>query len=256
MTAAHCFAGSLDPAKMIIVAGTDDPANPIPARKANLVQKREIDNVKIHPLSEVPAARYDLALVKIKGQFKFRDTRWPICIPEKTRSREFHFDRDYSLVGFGRDKNKVNSGSVLTTLDLEVEHTDDCSSKYADILDDEGHARHLLVKNTLPKNFNDDSLICASKFERSSGPCPGDSGGLFMRYERMPSLKDRRAVQTAVIHGAAQECNSEHFPAILVRIDSSEALSWINSIAFSTTATPQAKGIVKHITFVVTWWNI
>ena len=246
LTAAHCFTGR-DPTTMIIVAGSKDPANPIPGPYD---QKRKIDDVKIHPLSEVPAARYDLALVKIKGEFRFRDARWPICIPEKARSQEFHFDRVYSFVGFGRDINRRNSGSVLTTLDLDVEHKDDCSSKYAEILDDESHDQYLLVKNTLPKNFDEDSLICASKFGRSSGSCPGDSGGVFMRYERMADLKDRRAIQTAVVHGAAKICNSERYPAILVRIDSSEVLNWINSIAFSTTtAKPQAKGMCKHITY-------
>ena len=242
LTAAHCFTGR-DPTTMIIVAGSKDPANPIPGPYD---QKRKIDDVKIHPLSEVPAARYDLALVKIKGEFRFRDARWPICIPEKARSQEFHFDRGYSFVGFGRDINKVNSGSVLTTLDLDVEHKEDCSSKYAEILDDERHDQYLLVKNTLPKNLNEDSLICASKFGRSAGSCPGDSGGVFMRYERMSDFKERRAIQTAVVHGAAKICNSERYPAILVRIDSSEVLNWINRIAFPTT--PQAKGMCKHIT--------
>ena len=238
--------GGLDYSKMTIVAGSDDPTNQIPDRKINLVQKKKIDNVETHPSFKNPAARYDLALVKIKGQFTFRDSRWPICIPAETRSRAFHFDRGYSLVGFGRDINKVNSGSVLTTLDLDVEQTDECSSKYAEILDDTGHDLHLLVNYTLPKNFNDDSLMCASKFGRSAGSCPGDSGGVFMRYERVPDLKDRRAIQTAVVHGAAQKCNSERYPAILVRIDSSEALNWINSIAFSkTTTTAQAKGMCK-----------
>ena len=229
LTAAHCFTGR-DPTTMIIVAGSKDPANPIPGPYD---QKRKIDDVKIHPLSEVPAARYDLALVKIKGEFRFRDARWPICIPEKTRSREFHFDRVYSFVGFGRDINKVNSGSVLTTLDLDVEHKEDCSSKYAEILNNRNHDQYLLVKNTLPKNFDEDSLICASKIGRSSGSCPGDSGGVFMRYERMADLKDRRAIQTAVVHGAVERCDGGRYPTIFVRIDNGEALSWIKSIAFS-----------------------
>jgi hypothetical protein len=104
-------------------------------------------------LSEVPAARYDLALVKIKGQFTFRDSRWPICIPNKTESREFHFSKGYTMLGFGRDINKVNKGSVLTELALFVQPTGACSSKYSNILNDEFNDLHIQVKNTLPKNF-------------------------------------------------------------------------------------------------------
>ena len=243
LTAAHCF-HRLDETKMTIIAGSDDPANQIPERKRRLVQEKKIDNVEIHPLYENPAARYDLALVKIKGRFTFRNSRWPICIPDETRSREFHFNRGYSLVGFGRDINKKDRGSVLTTLDLDVQPTGACSSKYYKILNDQSNDRHLRVKNTLPKNFNEDSLLCASKPGRAPGSCPGDSGGIFMRNEWRPDLADYRNIQTAVVHGAAQECNGERFPSIFVRIDSGDALAWINRIAFSkTSSTPQAKGI-------------
>ena len=78
LTAAHCFVDEgifLDQTKMTIIAGSDDPASPIPGKKAKFVEKKEIESVKIHPLSAVPAARYDLALVKIKGQFTFRNSR-------------------------------------------------------------------------------------------------------------------------------------------------------------------------------------
>ena len=239
LTAAHCF-HQYDETKMTIIAGSDDPTNQIPERKRRWVQEKKVDNVEIHPLYKNPAARYDLALVKIKGRFTFQNSRWPICIPEETRPREFHFRLGYSLVGFGRDINRKNRGSVLTTLDLDVQQTNACSSKYDKILNDPSNDRHLRVKNTLPKNFNnEDSLICASKPGRAPGSCPGDSGGIFMRNEWRADLKDYRNIQTAVVHGAAQECNGERFPSIFVRIDSNDALTWINRIAFSkTTATP------------------
>ena len=245
LTAAHCF-HRLDETKMNIIAGSDDPANSIPEKKRNLVQKKKIDNVKIHPLYENPAARYDLAIVKIKGQFMFRNSRWPICIPEETRSREFHFSKGYSLVGFGRDLNLDNRGSVLTTLDLDVQPTVACSSQYAEILNNERDDQHFRLKNTLPKNFDEDSLLCASKPGRSSGSCPGDSGGIFMRNEYVSDLNDYRNIQTAVVHGAVQKCNGGRYPPIFVRIDTDEALPWINSIAFpTTTKTPAYRAIGK-----------
>ena len=54
-----------------------------------------------------------------------------------------------------------------------------------------------------------------------------------MRNEWRPDLKDYRNIQTAVVHGAAQRCNGGRYPPIFVRIDTDEALKWINSIVFS-----------------------
>ena len=45
LTAAHCFVGGLDESKMTIIAGSEDPANPIPDNKINFVQEEKIDNV-------------------------------------------------------------------------------------------------------------------------------------------------------------------------------------------------------------------
>ena len=53
-----------------------------------------------------------------------------------------------------------------------------------------------------------------------------------MNNKWIPDLEDFRFIQTAVVHGAAQKCNGGRYPAIFVRIDTSEALSWINSIVF------------------------
>ena len=236
LTAAHCFVDEgipLDQTKMTVVAGSEDPASPIPDKKRKFIQKKKIEDVKIHPLSEVPAARYDLAIIKIKGQFTFRDSRWPICVPDKTESREFHSMKGYTLVGFGQDINRENRGSVLTTLDLIVQPTGACTSLYGRILNDEFNDFHILMKNTLPNNFNEDSLLCAQKPGRTSGSCPGDSGGLFMKNKWVPALDGYRAIQTAIVHGAPQRCDGGRYPPIFVRIDNDEALNWINRIAFS-----------------------
>ena len=240
LTAAHCFEKEgfrYDKTKFTIVAGSDDPENPIPEGKKRFVQKRKVEDVTIHPLAKSPAARYDLAIVKINSPFTFRDSRWPICLPEKTQSREFHSGRGYTLVGFGRDINKESQGSVLTDLNLIVQPTGACSSKYSRILNDELNDFHYLIKNTLPNNFDDDSLICASVPGKTSGSCPGDSGGIFMSNQWKSDLEDYRAIQTAVVHGAAKKCDGGRYPPIFVRIDKKEALEWINSIVFNNSGT-------------------
>ena len=112
-----------------------------------------------------------------------------------------------------------------------------CASKYSRILNDERNELHNLIKNTLPNNFNEDSLICASVPGKTSGSCPGDSGGLFMSNQWKPGLRDHRGIQTAVVHGAAQRCAGGRYPPIFVRIDNKEALEWINSIVFNHSGT-------------------
>ena len=236
LTAAHCFENEgyrYDKTKFTIIAGSDDPENPIPESKKIFVQKRNVEDVKMHPLAESPAARYDLAIIKINPPFTFRNSRWPICLPEAAQPRTIHSGHGYTLVGFGRDINKESQGSVLTDLNLIVQPTNACSSKYSRILNDELNDLHYLIKNALPNNFDDDSLICASVPGKTSGSCPGDSGGLAMNNEWVDTLEDYRAFQVAVIHGAAQKCNGQRYPQILIRLDTSETISWINSIAFS-----------------------
>ena len=237
LSAAHCFLDQgvrLDQTKMDIVAGSSNPTNPEDARKkARFIQRKKIKDVKIHPKFVYPAAAYDLALVEIKGQFSFRDTRWPICLPQMSAPRDSHSRIGYLLLGFGRDTSTVNQGSVLTELDLTVQPTAACSTLYKRILDDEYDDLYTQTRMTLPKNFEQDSLICAQKPGRTSGSCPGDSGGIFMKNEWVNSLEDYRAFQIAVVHGAAQICNGQRYPQILVRLDKEEVLTWINSTAFT-----------------------
>ena len=71
---------------MTIVVGSEDPTNPPSHRsKRKFVQKKKIKKVFFHPLFENPAAKFDLALVEIRGRFSFRDSRSPICIPDMVK---------------------------------------------------------------------------------------------------------------------------------------------------------------------------
>ena len=236
LTAAHCFNDQgilLDHKNMVIIAGSNDPTNSEVARKkARFIQRKEIEEVKIHPKFAYPAAKYDLALVEIKGQFSFRDSRWPICLPTRSASRESHARIGYLLLGFGRDPSTMNKGSVLTELDLKVLLTATCSTLYGKILDQEDSPLFNQTRMALPKIFEEDSLICAQKPGTDSGSCPGDSGGIFMNNEWVSTLEKFRAIQVAVVHGAAQKCNGRRYPQILVRLDKDDVLTWINRIAF------------------------
>ena len=237
LSAAHCFLDQgvrLDQKKMAIVAGSSNPTNAEDLRKkARFIQRKKIEDVKIHPKFVYPAAAYDLALVEIEGQFSFRDSRWPICLPKMSAPRDSHSRIGYLLLGFGRDTSSGNQlGSVLTELDLTVQPTAACSTLYGKILDDEFDDLYTQTRMTLPKNFEEDSLLCAQKPGRNFGSCPGDSGGIFMKNEWLNTLEDYRAFQIAVLHGSAKRCNGR-YPQILVRLDKEEVLTWINRIAFT-----------------------
>ena len=72
---------------MTIVVGSADPTKPPSHRsKKKFEQRKEIKDVQLHPLFKNPAAKFDLALIEIKGRFNFRDSRSPICIPDNVRS--------------------------------------------------------------------------------------------------------------------------------------------------------------------------
>ena len=71
---------------MTIVVGSSTPTKRLRRSKKKLEQRTKIKKVILHPLFKNPAAKFDLALVEIKGRFSFRNSRSPICIPDNVRS--------------------------------------------------------------------------------------------------------------------------------------------------------------------------
>ena len=122
MTAAHCFEQGFRKEDMTIIVGAKEPNNPRD-RKNRKATEHKIRSVQIHPEYVHPAARYDLAILKIKGRpFKFTNSIWPICVPEKPDERVKHDGKGYNLVGFGRDiNNKDIKGEILTQETLNVQ---------------------------------------------------------------------------------------------------------------------------------------
>ena len=106
---------------MTVISGAQEPTNPEDlAKRRNMIQQKKIKNVMIHNLYESPAAKYDLALVKIKGRFRFNPSAWPICVPEKEQPRVDHKGNAYTLLGYGRNINNEERGEVLTAEVLKV----------------------------------------------------------------------------------------------------------------------------------------
>ena len=236
LTAAHCFLGEYpeDQSKMTIIVGANQPTNQEKLKKRKRwVTKRKIKSVKIHPLynKNLFSAKYDLAIVKIEGRsFRFKQSIWPICIPEEVRQRQYHSGKGYRLVGYGKDINNPESCDNFECLkedSLNVQTTVYCSAKYGQILNTPFDPFHDLIKKALPKNFDEeDSLICAGIPGQNAGTCPGDSGGILSAKDFYID-KGFITTQQAVVHGSRSECDGERYPSIFVRLDNSEVLPWI-----------------------------
>ena len=235
LTAAHCFLDEYpeDQSKMTIIVGANQPTNTeLNKKRKRGISRRKIKIVKIHPLYDnvVFSAKYDLALVEIKGKFRFKQSIWPICIPEKVRPREYHYEKGYTLVGFGKDTSNPDTCGdfeCLKQVQLNAQRTEYCSAIYGQILSSPFDPFYELIRNTLPKNFDEeDSLICAGIPGQNAGTCPGDSGGILMK-SKFDLKSGLIATQQAVVHGSGANCDGMRFPSIFVRLDNSEVLPWI-----------------------------
>jgi len=239
LTAAHCFVnpddpGSVDTDKMKIIVGSNKPTDEESLKKRKrLVQKKKIDNVKVHRKfdKQTIAAYYDVAVVTIKGKFRFRETIWPICLPDKAElDQNAYEDIGMVLAAYGPyAEEKGGLGEVLTSESFTGQNDKFCSAIYSL---QSFEAEYEQVENDLPRKFNDDSIFCAKVPGSSSGTCPGDSGGPLFTIKFVPELLDRRAIQRAVVRGSIKPCDGERFPSIFVRLDNYEVLKWIMETVF------------------------
>merc|ERR1712223_1891025 len=238
LTAAHCFVGEFPPNQddKTIVVGANAPTDQRELKKRRrFIQKKRIKHVQLHPQydSILLSAKFDLALVEIKGKFGFRESIYPICITDTVHDRSYHRDKGYTLLGFGKDTSVEGRDEVLTSLRLTVQPIAFCNAIYGTIIDNTFDPFNEQIKKTLPNNFNDENLICASVPGRKGGTCKGDSGGILMKNEFMgPPINDFRAVQKAVVHGSRHSCDGSRFPPIFVRLDDYDVLSWVYEVAF------------------------
>lgn len=75
---------------MTVIVGAEEPTNPEYLKsKRRLIQQKKLNNVKTHPwwvfepkFADYTTAEYDLALVEIKGRFRFTlSITIPVTIP-------------------------------------------------------------------------------------------------------------------------------------------------------------------------------
>ena len=75
--------------------------------------------------------------------------------------RDSHIEKGYTVLGFGRDVKQYKRGEVLSSLHLIVQPVESCTNQYNKILNDPTDDLYDLVRNTLPKGFGEEPLICA-----------------------------------------------------------------------------------------------
>ena len=77
----------------------------------------------------------------------------------------------------------------------------------------------------MPTLFQDD-LLCAGSVFGTQSSCHGDDGGPLM----IQDLYDESWTQVATVQGNVGECGDSDYPAINVRLDHPDVLSFITSI--------------------------
>jgi len=238
VTAAHCFVGengrqlSVDEIKeMTVIVGANDPTNEEDLKK----RKRFVQQIKINPgkvlLNEkydkaTKAAYYDVAIVRVRGRFRFRNSVWPICIPEVASDElDEWLGKGLTLAAYGENtKNDVENDAILTAATFIGEKSTLCSGIY-DISTFENEYEQ--IHTSLPRLFKDNTIFCARVPGTDAGTCPGDSGGTLLTTQFIESIGDSRSVIAAVVHGSIKPCDGTRFPSIFVRLDNFEILSWI-----------------------------
>ena len=90
----------------------------------------------------------------------------------------------------------------------------------------------ITFEKTLPNEFEDPSVFCASQEGFDFGTCKGDSGGPIRVFDD----SDWKFRQIGVVHGSAASCDGSRFPGIFVRLDDPEVLNFIQSEVFGTSS--------------------
>lgn len=242
VTAAHCFVENGEImskekiSEMTVYVGANEPTNAESLRKRRrYVQKVKINpkKVKIHQKydKEDKSAYYDVAVVKIRGRFRFKQSIWPICLPGIASNEIDEWKGSgLTLAAYGENtKNDVEDDEVLTAETFFGQTYKLCNEAY-----DVGtlEAEHEQIQTSLPRLFNDNTIFCASVPSTAAGTCPGDSGGTLLKTEFIDSIGDIRSILVGVVHGSIKVCDGSRFPSIFSRMDNYDILSWVVEEAF------------------------
>ena len=165
VTAAHCWPNlEIAPKPDTVRAG----ANRIDSRYAI---DRKIKEYKFHPKYDAPKFYYDVALVILKGEFRFTSRISPICLPQETLLHP-GANTYISVQGWGKEVGGT-TGKVASEANVGIRSKDECDDKFKN----SGYLYSDNIKSYMPQ-YSEDMLFCANaNLDPQSGTCHGDSGG-------------------------------------------------------------------------------
>ncbi|XP_017658322.1 ovochymase-2 [Nannospalax galili] len=158
ITAAHCMANRNIASTLNVTAGEYDLSQTEPEE-----QIRAIETIIIHPqFSTRKPMDYDIALLKMAGNFQFGQFVRPVCLPEP----EEHFEAGFicTTAGWGRLTEGGTTPQVLQEVNLPILTQEECEASLL----------------TLKNPFTGKAFLCTGFPEGGRDACQGDSGGSLM----------------------------------------------------------------------------
>ncbi|XP_054828432.1 ovochymase-2 [Eublepharis macularius] len=155
ITAAHCVQSRYLLSSLTITAGEHD-LSLTEEEEQTLPVKYIISHPKFDPKKPM---NYDIALLKVDGNFKYGPKVWPACLPNP--DEKFDPGSICSTCGWGRLRENGILPQVLHEVELPILDHDECSR----------------ALSTLKKPIQGDTLMCAGFPDGGKDACQGDSGG-------------------------------------------------------------------------------
>ncbi|KAG8507229.1 Ovochymase-2, partial [Galemys pyrenaicus] len=158
ITAAHCVVNRNSASILNVTAGEYDLSYKEPGE-----QTLSIETIIIHPcFSTKKPMDYDIALLKMAGDFNFDQFVRPMCLPEPGERFEAGFI--CTTTGWGRLTEKGNLPQVLQEVDLPILTQEECVAALL----------------TLTQPISGQTFLCTGFPDGGRDACQGDSGGSLM----------------------------------------------------------------------------
>ncbi|XP_054934401.2 chymotrypsin-like protease CTRL-1 [Dermacentor andersoni] len=197
MTAAHCFPEMSLPEKIsIYYNSTKSRAGPV----------NYVDRIITHPqYNERYAMKYDIALLKVRKNFRFDRFVRPICLPNRDI---IVGERPLLSGGWGRINSKI---PPVTSKNLMYVHIYALPQKKCEYI-----INHIRSDNI--SGLDPEYALCAEAY--NGNLCEGDSGAPMTIRRR-----SGKSVQVSILSVGATGCNYESIYSMNVRVY--KFLSWI-----------------------------
>ncbi|XP_033214293.1 trypsin-1-like [Belonocnema kinseyi] len=193
LTASHCVVDRFDKNAIVVRILEHD---------RNTTSESDIQNFKVSEIlrhGSYSTVNYDndIALLKIEGEFNFKDGMRPVCLPEKAKT----FSGMTGIVtGWGAVQQSGPLSTVLQEVMVPIMSNEECRmTRY-------------------PARRITDNMLCAGYREGAKDSCQGDSGGpLHVANETVHSIVG--------VVSWGEGCAQPNFPGVYTRVN--RFLTWI-----------------------------